>query len=141
LKWIRWCCYLWAGPNTLLGITIGLLLGGRFRWVQGVLEIHGPQIAKIFAHMPHRPAAMTLGHVVLGRDPHCLDLTRRHERVHVAQYSVWGPFFVPMYIAESLWRYAQGQDGYLQNHFEVQAYRIDNESTDTPASSQNLDPN
>ncbi len=39
--------YVWAAPNTLLGIAIGLLLGGQFERVEGVLEVHGRHVARV----------------------------------------------------------------------------------------------
>ncbi|MDP3888376.1 hypothetical protein [Hydrogenophaga sp.] len=39
---LHWARVLWASPNTLIGIVLGLLLlplGARFRRVDGVLEI------------------------------------------------------------------------------------------------------
>ena len=44
--------------------------------------------------------------------------SRTHERVHVAQYERWGPFFLPAYVAASLWAFARGGDFYLDNVFE-----------------------
>lgn len=116
--------YLWASPNTILGIAIGLLLGGRFRRVDGVLEVHGKHVASALARMFVPALALTMGHVVFGRDAEALHITRRHERVHVRQYMYWGPFFLPAYLGASLWLYATGRDGYRCNPFEVQAYRL-----------------
>ena len=68
---------------------------------------------------------MTLGHVVIARTKIDLDLSRRHELVHVAQYERWGPLFVPAYLACSAWMWLQGYDAYLDNPFEVEAYGIE----------------
>ncbi|MEL6108543.1 MAG: hypothetical protein AAFU85_21265, partial [Planctomycetota bacterium] len=95
--------YLWAAPNTLVAIGIGLLLGATFRRVDGVLEIHGRRIAWLLQRFPVPAAAMTLGHAIFGQTPSDLDRTRRHEHVHVAQYSRWGPLFVPAYLAASVY--------------------------------------
>jgi hypothetical protein len=94
-------------PNTLLGIAIGLLLAGRFRWVDGVIEIYGRNVAAVLARLFVPAAALTMGHVVFGRDRHCLDSTRIHERVHVHQYERWGIAFLPAYILASVWLYAR----------------------------------
>ncbi|EMI54747.1 hypothetical protein [Rhodopirellula sallentina] len=128
----RWLGYFWAGPNTLLGIAVGLLLGGRFERVDGVLEIHGPRVAAALAKMFVPAAAMTLGHVVLGRDREMLEVTRAHERVHVHQYACWGPFFLPAYLGASLFLYVLGRDGYRGNPFEVAAYAVDDPSVRRP---------
>lgn len=114
--------YLWPVPYTIFGIMIGLLLGGRFRTVEGVVEIYGDSIAAALDRLPIRALAMTLGHVVLARSADALERTREHERVHVRQYERWGIAFVPAYFSESLWLYARGRDGYRENHFEVEAY-------------------
>jgi hypothetical protein len=68
--------------------------------------------------------ALTLGHVILGRDRSCLERCRRHERVHVGQYERWGPLFLPAYAASSLWQLACGRDPYRDNHFERQAFAV-----------------
>ncbi len=106
----------------MLGIMIGLLLGGRFQRTGGVIEIYGPQVAAVLARLPVNAMAMTLGHVVFGRTRKALEITRLHERVHVRQYEHWGIVFVPAYLLESIWLYARKRDGYLENHFEVEAY-------------------
>lgn len=68
---------------------------------------------------------MTLGHTVVGRTAAVLDLTRRHELVHVRQYERWGPFFIPAYLVCSAWQWFQGRDPYRDNPFEVEAFRED----------------
>ncbi|MGL5096793.1 MAG: hypothetical protein ACRDD1_14455, partial [Planctomycetia bacterium] len=67
-------------------------------------------------------AALTLGHVVLGRDRARLDATRAHEAVHVRQYETWGPFFIPLYLGLSAVLYLRGRDAYRENPFEREAY-------------------
>lgn len=123
--WYRLWGYLWASPNTLFGIGIGLILGGRFRLVDGVFEVHGPRVARVLARLLVPAVALTLGHVVFGRDAQALAATRRHERVHVRQYAIWGPFFLPAYLGISLWLYVTGRDGYRANPFEIEAYAVD----------------
>lgn len=117
--------YLWAGPNTLAALAAGFLLGGRFEINDGVVEIEGKRIAAILARLPVPAAAMTIGHVVFGRDRPSLQVTRKHERVHVAQYARWGPLFIPTYLFLSAWLYARGRDGYRGNPFEIEAYAVD----------------
>ena len=41
---------------------------------------------------------MTLGHVIIGRDPNCLDSCRDHEQAHVRQVERWGGAFIPAYL-------------------------------------------
>jgi len=137
---LRYLGYLWAAPNTLFGIAVGLLLGGRFSLVDGVVEIHGPRVAKVLARMLVPALALTMGHVVFGRNEGVLDVTRRHERVHVRQYAIWGPFFLPAYLGISLALYAIGRDGYRSNPFEIEAYAVDDlnpQSNSTKASKIN----
>lgn len=117
--------YGWASPNTIFAMTIGLLLLGRFRVVDGVIEITGGRISTMLRSLPQPAAAMTLGHAVLGLSDADLDRTRVHERVHVAQYERWGPFFIPAYLISSAWLYANSRDGYLENPFEMEAYAVD----------------
>ena len=70
-------------------------------------------------------AALTLGHVVWGRDGQCLVRSRAHERVHVRQYERWGPLFLPAYLLSSLLQLLRGRNPYRENHFERQAYAAD----------------
>ena len=89
---IRLLRYVWAAPATLLGLTclpLAWASGGRWRVVRGVLEIHGGLVGRVLrGPLPvvRSAAAMTLGHVVIGQDQLCLDLTREHEHVHVPQH-------------------------------------------------------
>jgi hypothetical protein len=126
----RCAAYLWASPNSLLGLTAGLLMlasGARVRSVQGVAEFHGGSIARLFAKLPHPYcfAAITFGHVILGCDPQQLDAARRHEHVHVRQYERWGPFLLPAYALSSLWQLLNGRRIYRDNVFEREAYAVD----------------
>ncbi len=67
---------------------------------------------------------MTLGHVVLGRDPAALDQSRAHERVHVAQCERWGVAFLPAYACASALAWLRGGDAYFDNAFEREAWRL-----------------
>ena len=120
--------YVWASPWTLFGIALGLLLGGKFTRVEGVIEVHGKCIAKLLQRMYVPAQAMTVGHVVLAQTPWALEVTRKHERVHVCQYERWGPAFVPAYLLISLVLYLRGRDGYRENPFEIEAYAVDDPS-------------
>ena len=122
--------YLWASPNTLFGIAAGLMLWGRFRLVEGVVEIHGGGVAHVLANLPNPAMAMTMGHVVFGQTQAALDITRTHERVHVQQYARWGPGFVPAYLACSAYLYLRGRDGYRENPFQVEAFAVDTPNWD-----------
>jgi len=115
--------YLWTSPNTLLGLAFALAAlarGGRARVFRGVVEVHGPGIRWLLDRVaPGRSIqALTLGHVVLGRDRRSLDVTRAHEEVHVRQYERWGPAFLPAYVVASLVAALRGGDPYRHNRFE-----------------------
>ena len=129
-KLLRSLAYLWPLPYTLLGIAVGLSLGARFQWREGVIEIHGPAVARILSRLPIPALAMTLGHVVLGCDLAALAKTRRHERVHVRQYERWGIAFVPAYLGVAIILYLRGGDGYHENPFEIEAYQADRDTKD-----------
>ena len=93
--------------------------------VEGAIEAHGGWVAGLLRRglpMLGSAAAMTLGHVILGRDAACLQQSRRHEHVHVRQYERWGPLMLPLYFLSSALAYCRGQDPYLDNAFEREAY-------------------
>ena len=127
----RILAYCWACPNTCLGLILLPLTWfgqGNASVVAGVCEIHGPAIAFILARctlLRGGALALTLGHVVIGRDQNALDLTREHERVHVRQYERWGPFFLPAYLVFSIVARLGGSDAYRDNRFEREAFGRD----------------
>ncbi len=124
--------WMWALPWTLLGLAVGLVAmagGGRGRSVAGVIEFYGGAIPWLFARLPARPSAMTLGHVLLGRTPAALDVARDHELVHVRQYERWGPIFVPAYLLCSAVLWFNGKDAYRDNPFEREAFDATRSST------------
>jgi hypothetical protein len=128
MRFLRSWVYLWALPTTAIGLVLGapaLVSGGTMRWVDGVLEIHGGFVAHFLSEwtlLEGGAEAMTLGHIVLGRDRHSLEWTRAHERVHVRQCERWGPLFLPAYGVASLVAMMRGKDAYLDNRFEREAY-------------------
>ena len=120
--------YLWASPSSVLGLSLASLAvwRGGIAVVDGVVEAHGPALAWALTWlvpMGGGAAAMTFGHVVIGRDAASLASCRAHERVHVRQYERWGPFFIPAYLAASLWAMLAKKDPYFDNPFEVEAFR------------------
>ena len=128
--------YVWVSPYTVTGIAIGLILGGRFQVVDGVVEIFGTRIKKALFSLPMPAMAMTFGHVVFGVSDVALDVTRRHEAVHVKQYERWGPLFVPAYLTASTFLYLRGRDGYRDNPFEIEAYAVDTPDFSAPRETQ-----
>lgn len=119
--------YAWSLPTSALGALLAaaaLATGGRAAVVHGVLEAHGGIVSFVLRRLvPLRggASAMTLGHVVVGRDLDCLLRTRAHERAHVRQCETWGPFFIPAYLVASLLAAFRGRHFYRDNPFEQQA--------------------
>src|SRR4051794_35593971 len=104
MRLLRPLLYVWAFPATVLGLVVvalSLVSGGRVAVVQGALEVHGGFAAWLLTNRWLGfgwAAAMTLGHVILGRNPECLEHSRRHEHVHIRQYERWGPLMLPIYL-------------------------------------------
>lgn len=124
----RALAYAWAFPTTAVGllfVPVALAGGGRLQVIDGVLELHGGGVRLFLERgtlLPGGASAMTLGHVVLGRDLAALESTRTHERVHVRQVERWGPLFLPAYLVCSLIAKARGKDAYRDNRFEREAF-------------------
>lgn len=119
--------YAWAFPATAFGLVLvaaAAATGARVGVVDGVLEAHGGVLTHILRRwVPLRggASAMTLGHVVVGRDAAALERTRAHERVHVRQAERWGPLFIPAYFLASLLVALRGGHYYRDNRFERDA--------------------
>ena len=123
--------YLWAAPTTAVGLLAGglaLASAGRVQVERGALEFHGGFARWFLETRWVRASAMTLGHVILGRDPRCLASCRDHEQAHVRQVERWGGLFLPAYVLASVWAWSRGQHYYLDNWFEVDARRACGES-------------
>ena len=120
--------YIWAFPNTVIGLLFVPLVvatNGRMEIVDGVVELRGRVIAEMLRRcvpIAGGAAAMTFGHIVLGRDRTALSATRAHERIHVRQCEVWGPAFIPAYLFAALWGAMRGTGAYEGNYFERQAF-------------------
>jgi hypothetical protein len=94
----------------------------------GVVEAEGRLLAWGLRHLTFLAggaSAITFGHVVLGTSRAVLDATRAHERVHVRQYERWGPFFIPLYLASSLWTVICGRHVYYDNRIEREALAVE----------------
>ena len=130
-KLIRWLLVIWASPNTLIGLTFGvlaLLTGGKIQTERGCVEVYGGLVQWLLQRMlgGRGAAAMTLGHSILGQTRRTLQIARDHEHVHVRQYERWGPFFLPAYLGWSAVLWLRGKNAYLDNPFEIEAYDISN---------------
>lgn len=126
---IRWLLIAWASPNSMIGLIFGvlaLLSGGGVHVRRGCVEFHGGLVERALGKLlgGQGVAAMTLGHTILGQTPKMLRESRDHEHVHVHQYERWGPFFLPAYFGSSFILWMRGREYYLENPFEVEAYRI-----------------
>jgi hypothetical protein len=110
----RVLAYVWASPNTLLGLVFGAFTFQRPRLEEGILVFDGSprgflRILKLF-----RRSAITYGHVVLSNVP-VRDRLRVHELHHVRQYERLGPLYLPLYVL--IWVFM----GYRGHPFEEAA--------------------
>jgi hypothetical protein len=110
-----WWGYLWAAPNSLVGLAGALTTAKRPVRCRGVLLIEGSRggLARFLAWRGF--SAITLGHVIVANQP-LDDYLLAHELAHVAQHERWGPLFYPAYLLTSL-------AGYRRNPFELAAER------------------
>lgn len=117
---IRLMAYLWASPNSLMGLFLALLAlpGGRGAWRQGVFEVAGGWLPRLLGR---EIEAITLGHVILGRDADRLEIWREHERQHVRQYEYLGPLFLPAYFGLALHAALRGRHPYRDHLLERHA--------------------
>jgi hypothetical protein len=114
---IRPLAYLWASPNSLLGLL--LAVGGRgWRLHRGVLEVTGGCFPRLLGS---KVEAITLGHVILARNPEALACWLAHERLHVRQYEWLGPLFLPAYFGLALIIALRGLHPYRDHPLERHA--------------------
>ena len=107
--------YVWAAPNSLVGLLGGLTTRSRpVRW-RGVLLFEDTDggLARFLRWRGF--AAITLGHVIVANRP-LSDGLLAHELEHVAQAERWGPLYYPAYLLGSVL-------GYRRNPFERAARR------------------
>lgn len=121
---------LWAGPYTILGLLLGcagMCFGGRARIRGRAIEFYDGGTKWLVQRLPHGQftLALTLGHTILGQTDASLDISRKHETVHVRQYERWGPFLLPAYFLSSCYMWLVGRRFYRDNPFEREAYDVD----------------
>lgn len=104
-----------------------MLTGSRVRRQGRTIEFYGGGVQRLLRMLPDGQflLAMTLGHVILGQTDAALDISRKHEAVHVTQYERWGPFLIPAYLFASLVVFLSGKRAYRDNPFEREAYDVD----------------
>ncbi len=115
--------HLWPSPLSLAGVTLAAICRAPLVRCDHTLEACGGWLPRLLPRigLGMRPAAITLGHVILAVDQATLDQWRDHERVHVTQGERWGPFFPLAYAVASGLAWARGEDAYLGNRFEREA--------------------
>ena len=102
--------YVWAAPNSLVGLVGGLTTRSRpVRW-RGVLLFEDADggLARFLRWRGF--AAITLGHVIVA-NRRLDDPLLAHELEHVAQHERWGLLYYPAYLLGSV-------RGYRRNPFE-----------------------
>jgi hypothetical protein len=110
--------YLWASPNTLVGLLAALTVRARPAGWRGVLLLEGARGGVAWVLGKRKFAAITLGHVIITNKP-VSDHLLVHELAHVGQHERWGLGFYPAYLLTSL-------RGYKRNPFELAAKRLAN---------------
>jgi hypothetical protein len=108
---LRFLAYVWASPNTLLGLLFGLLSFQRPRVANGVVFFDRHARGFVLTLRLFRRAAVTYGHVVLADRPVESRLLV-HELHHVRQYERLGPLYIPLYVL--IWIFT----GYRGHPFE-----------------------
>ena len=123
--------YLWALPHTLLGLLLAPFYGIKsVRWSQGCLEFVVSALDEA--------GAQTHGWIIFYRSAQIRGNTnvRIHERVHVVQGFIGGPFYILAYIMNFFWGLITPPDKLYQHEprwarayrkiwFERQAFRIE----------------
>ena len=111
---LRALAYVWAFPNTVLGLVFGLLSFQSPRVSDGVIVFDRRRRGFVLLLAVFRSAAVTYGHVVLANRPVEGSLLV-HELHHVRQYERLGPLYLPLYVV--IWCFT----GYRRHPFEESA--------------------
>jgi hypothetical protein len=90
--------FVWAMPNTLLGLVVGALTFQTPRIHGGAIVFDRGTRGVTWLLRAMNRTAMTLGFVIVSSAP-VEGRLLAHERHHVRQSMLWGPLFVPVYLA------------------------------------------
>ena len=90
--------FVWAMPNTLLGLVVGALTFQTPRIHGGAIVFDREPRGVTWLLRAMNRTAMTLGFVIVSAEP-VEGRLLAHERHHVRQSMLWGPLFVPVYLA------------------------------------------
>jgi RHS repeat-associated protein len=103
--------FVWSSPNTAIGGITALTLGGRYagwdkeNWVFKFEDAKWLEEMNILGiRIPIGMSGITFGHTVFSSSEEFPKLTEdwyQHELVHVFQSDLFGPTFLPLYIAFS----------------------------------------
>jgi hypothetical protein len=111
---LRVIAYVWASPNTLLGLLFGLFSFQRPRRDSGILVFDSNIRGFIWLIGAFNRAAVTFGHVVLS-NRRVEGSLKKHELHHVRQYERLGFLYIPLYLL--IWIFT----GYRKHPFEEAA--------------------
>jgi hypothetical protein len=118
---------IWAGPSSAIGLLYavpGVLLGGDLsvRWDEDagfIAEVRGHPIHRWQQeNIPGAGAAVTLGHYIIYASDSPDPSEQLHERAHVCQSNVLGPFFIPANVGGGLTSLATTGDWWDDNPLE-----------------------
>ena len=110
----RFLAYVWASPNTLLGLVFGVVSFQRPRVADGVVLFDRHVRGFVWTLHLFRRGAVTYGHVILADRP-VEGALLAHELHHVRQYERLGPLYIPLYVLIWIFR------GYRRHPFEEAA--------------------
>ncbi len=118
----------WRSLNEVLGhLAAGIVRGAPRRSVAGATLVEDERFDRLFRLVPKRPSAMTFGSTIVARrrlEPPLV----AHELAHVAQYTRFGPFYLPLYLLGAAWGLLRHRDFYRGNPFEAAAIEAQRKS-------------
>lgn len=130
---LRLLGYLWALPHSLFGLLLLAYYWPRsVRWSEGALDV----ITTRTLIGGRWVAGQTYGWVIFYREgPAARGVNMRaHEREHVRQALIGGPFYPLAYGLHFLWLWLvkreNWRDAYRANWFEVRAYAVGDQATE-----------